>query len=158
VGEGSGEGSGAVVGSGEGSTLGSGEGAGSGLGSVEGLGSGAGLGSGLGESVAVVSVVGSAGGSSANAVGPVRVIRTARTTEVAIGLRIRFERLRYLRPNDHASPTCELDLDAEFLRNIHPSSQIVDLVSAGSEEPHPAHPPGTHHSGNCCRQLREGAA
>jgi hypothetical protein len=119
-----------VVGSGEGSTLGSAEGAGSGLGSAAGLGSGEGLGSGPGDSVAGASVVGSVIGSSANAVGPVRVMRIANTTDVAIGLRIRFERRRYRRPNAHVSLRCVLDpVEADFLRNIHPSSLSCRRVS-----------------------------
>src|SRR5687767_5283997 len=131
VGEGAAEGSEAVVGSGEGSTLGSGEGAGSGLGSVDGLGSGAGLGSGLGDSVVVASVVGSAGGSSANAVGPVSVIRTASTTDVAMGLRIRWDNRRYRRPKAHGPVRSVLDpVEADFLRNIHPSSQLRPARSA----------------------------
>jgi hypothetical protein len=86
---GSDEGSGAaeVVGSEEG------DGSGSGLASGVGLDSVVGLGAGLGDSV-VVSVLGSVTGSSANAVGPVRVMRTASTTDVAIGLRILRERWR----------------------------------------------------------------
>src|SRR5687767_12035144 len=127
-GEGSGEGSGAVVGSGEDSTVGSGEDAG--LGSAEGLGSG------LGDSVAGASVVGSAGESSANAVGPVRVIRTARTTDIAIGLRIRCESRRYRRPNAHASLRCVPDPgEAESLRRIHPFLSVEPVGAPSSEEP-----------------------
>ena len=127
------EGSGAVVGSDEGATLGSGEGA-AGLGSGEGLGSTDGLGSGLGagDTIVVAGAFGSVIGSSANAVGPVRVTRTAITTAVAIGLRIRFESRRYRRPNAQTSPKCVFDLAADFLRLINPSSQIADPAGASS--------------------------
>ncbi len=153
------EGTEAVVGSGEGSGVGSAE--------VSGIGSGEGLGSGLGDSVdvcsvvgsvvgdsVVASVVGSVAGFSANAVGPVSVIRIARTTDVAIGLRIRWESRRYRRPNAHVSPRCVLDrVEADFLRNIHPSSRSLIL----SARPAPKSPPDATDrypsSCNCCRQV-----
>jgi hypothetical protein len=86
-------------------------------------------------------VVGSAGGSSANAVGPVKVMRTARTTVIAIGLRIRCESRRYRRPNAHVSPSSVLDpVEAEVLRRIHPVLSVEPVGAPSSEEPPPGAP------------------